>query len=90
MIKADETKVLTLDTETFAVDALPEEVQRLVQVYDHWKQKEVDARLDMLMAQAAIRDITREILTTVQRKKQEEAVEETETAVVVEESSTVQ
>jgi hypothetical protein len=73
MIKADETKVLTLDNETYAVDALDAEVQRLVEVYDHWKQKELDSRLDMLMAQAAIRDITREILSTVQKKKQEAA-----------------
>lgn len=80
MIKADETKVLTLDNETYAVDALDPEVKRLVEVYDHWKQQELDHRLNMLMAQAAIRDITREILTTVQRKKEEAAKAEAEKA----------
>ena len=72
-MKVEPVQALTLEGETIDVNTLSEPIQRLVDIYNDWRQQETDARIEMLKCQAALRDITREILTMIQKDKQESA-----------------
>lgn len=65
MLKVEETKVLTIDGTTVAVDELEDNVKGLVAYYDHWKQEEADARAHLLMVQTAMRGLANEIAKLV-------------------------
>lgn len=72
-LKTEETKVVTIDGNSRAVDALPEEVRRLVNFYDDWKQRELEARSHLLMAQTAMRGLANEIVAAIQKADEEAA-----------------
>lgn len=71
MLKVDDTKVLTIDDKTVAVDELDDNIKALVSYYDHWKQHEADARAELLKVQTAMRGLANEIAKLVMEKKEE-------------------
>jgi len=71
---AEETKLVTIDGNERPVSALPAEAQQLIRFYDDWKQKEVEARSALLLAQTGMRSLANEIAAIV--KKADEAAEE--------------
>ena len=77
MLKVEETKVLTIDGKTVAVDDLDDNVKALVVYYDHWKQHEADARAELLKVQTAMRGLANEIaMLVMEAEKKEEEGEE--------------
>lgn len=74
-VRAEEIKVLTVDGTTYVVSDLSQNVQRLVQIYNHWRQQQVDARLELSKIDAALRSLSNEIVLAMQ-KEQEEATAE--------------
>lgn len=71
MLKVEETKIVTIDEKARAVEDLPEKARQLVRFYDDWKQREVEARSALLMAQTAMQAMANQIVLAV--KEAEEA-----------------
>jgi len=64
-MKAEEIKVVNVKGVAYAVDAMSENVQRLVSILNEWRQKEVDTRSELMLVQAAQRELSREIVTVI-------------------------
>ena len=64
---AEETKLVTIDEKPRPVEDLPEQARQLVRFYDDWKQKELDARSALLMAQTSMRALANEIAAIVKK-----------------------
>jgi hypothetical protein len=82
-MKVEPIKVLTFEGQSYDIAQMSESVQRLVDIYNDWRQQETDARIEMLKTQAALRDITREIIGAIKTETEgakEEAPAETEAA----------
>lgn len=77
-LQAEETKVVTIEERSLAVDTLPAEAQQLVAFYDDWKEKELAARSEMMMAQTAMRGLAQQIAQTVVAAEQAAAAEAAE------------
>ena len=58
---AEETKIVTIDGQARAVETLPDNAKQLVRFYDDWKQRELDARSALLLAQTGMRAMANEI-----------------------------
>lgn len=67
MIIAPITTINLQDGAAIAVSDLPAELQPLIAYYNHFRQKEADINADLLMAQAAVKDVTRELSVGVQK-----------------------
>ena len=65
-LKAEETKIVTIDGQARAVDILSDEVKQLIRFYDDWKQKELEARSELLKVQTAMRAMAAQIANAVQ------------------------
>ncbi len=76
-LRVEETKVVTIDDQTLAVDTLPDNVQQLVAFYDDWKQREVDLRSELMAMQAAMRTMQQQIAQAV-KASQDAVVAEAE------------
>ncbi len=72
MLNVEPIKVLNVDGETFEVASMSENVQRLVEYYNDWRENEAKHRSALLMTQAGMRDLSREIIGAI-RKEQEDA-----------------
>ena len=70
---ADETKIVTIDEKPRAVETLPEQARQLVRFYDDWKQRELEARSNLLMAQTAMRALANDIAAVVAKADAEAA-----------------
>ena len=71
MPKVEDVKVLNIDDVPYAVDGMSEQVQSMVDVFNEWNQKEADARDNLIMIQAAKNDLSRSIVSTVRKEKEE-------------------
>ena len=71
MAQVEDVKVLNIDGTPYAVDAMSEEVQAMVAVFNGWNQKEADQRDELAMIQAAKNDISRRIILQVRQEKEE-------------------
>lgn len=67
---SDETKIVTIEDRPLAVDALPEQAKQLVAFYDDWKQRELDARSEMMMASTAMKALANQIAQIVVEAEQ--------------------
>ena len=65
MPKIQATVTLNINDQSYAVEKMSPTVQQLVVMFDEWRQKEVDAQSDLLMLRAALRDLQRELYTTI-------------------------
>ena len=79
-LQVEELKVLNIDGKPIEVSSLSENVQKLVDIYNHFRQNEADAKIEMIKIQAAMRDISREIVTSI-KAEEEAAAEESVEAV---------
>lgn len=70
MKKVEEIKVITIDEVPYAVDQMSETVQQLVDVYNDWNQKEMEARSHLMMISAAKNDLSRQIVQQVRADKE--------------------
>lgn len=59
-------RVINVDNRTYDVASLPQQCQTLVAFYNEWRQKEADLKSELLLTQAAVREISREIVQTIQ------------------------
>jgi hypothetical protein len=57
-------QTITIGNKTYEVDKLTDRVKRLVSVYQLWAQEAEKQQLEAAKTQAAIRDLTREIIAT--------------------------
>lgn len=64
-MKAEDIKVVNVKGVAYAVDAMSENVQRLVSILNEWRQEEVDVRSKLMLIQAAQRELSREIVTVI-------------------------
>jgi len=70
--EVEAVKVLNIDDVPYAVDAMSDVVQEMVEVFNGWNQREADVSDDLMMVRAAKNDLSRRIILQV-RKEQEEA-----------------
>ena len=90
MPTVDPISVINVDDTPIAVEGCSDTVKQLVAVYNEWRQTEADDKNKLMMTQAGLRDVTREIVVTVRKEQEEEAAaaelptEAAEEAVVVE------
>lgn len=67
----EDVKVINVDDVPYAVDACSEAVQNLVGYYNEWRAEEFDLKKRTLMVEAALRDLSREIITMIRKEKEE-------------------
>lgn len=65
------TTTITIDTSTFDVSLMSQEVQTMVAYFDDWRQQEVDATSKLLMVRSALEQIQRTLLETIQKERNE-------------------
>lgn len=66
MPKIQQTTTITIDTATFEVASMSENVQQLVVYLDEWRQEEADQTSALLKTRAALHDIQNTLLSTIQ------------------------
>lgn len=59
------TTTLNVDNQAYSVEKMSPQIQQLVGMFDEWRQKEVDAQSELLLLRAALRDLQRELYSTV-------------------------
>lgn len=64
-MQVEEIKIVNVDEVPYNVDDMSDTVKQLVAFYNEWRQKEADIKSDLLLAQAGMRDISREIILTI-------------------------
>lgn len=64
---AEQIKTITVDGVEHELAGFPADVQRLVSIHQHWEGKLIEARLQVPMIEAAIRDLTRELTTKIKQ-----------------------
>ena len=62
---AEEIKVLNVDGTPHVVNDLPENIQRMVEIYNKWRQDEIDAKLEVMKIEGGMRNLSGEIIQTV-------------------------
>jgi len=68
--------IINVDDVPHAVSDMSEEVKRLVDFYNDWRTEEAQLKGDTLKVQAAMRDLSREIITTIRREKEQADAEQ--------------
>jgi len=71
--------IINVDEVPYAVSDMTDDVKRLVNFYNDWRQEEAQIKSDLLKVQAAMRDLSREIIQTI---KNEKAAKDAEQAAV--------
>lgn len=74
------TTTINIDQEDFKVELMSDEVRRLVQLLDEWRQDESDQSGQLLKTRAALRDIQNTLLQQIQHEKAEAEAEGAEKA----------
>lgn len=72
MKKVEDIKILNIDDVPYAVDAMSDAVKEMVDLFNDWNKKEVEARSHLLMVMSAKTDMSNKIVQQV-RKEQAEA-----------------
>jgi len=78
MLKADEIKVLTIDGVPYAVDSMSDVVREMVAIFNHWSQREMEARDDVKVIVAAKQDLSRQIIMQIRQEHAAAAKEKAE------------
>jgi len=69
-MKVEAISIINVDEVPYAVSDMSEDVKRLVEFYNEWRQKESDIKSELMLVQAGQRDLSREIITTIRREKE--------------------
>lgn len=80
MAQIQKTLTLTVDEQVFAVDQMSQSIQQLIVMFDDWRQKELDAQSDLLLTRAGLRDLQREIYSTIMAEREAAAAEAAKSA----------
>ena len=75
----DPLTVINIDGVPHVVGQMSDEVQAVIAIYNEWRQREVDARNDLLLVQSALRDLGQNLVNRV-REEQAAAAEAAEAA----------
>lgn len=67
-MKVEEVKVLNVDGQTYAVDAMSDKIRRLVSIFNEWSQEESDANNRLAQIQCAKQELSRQIVTAVREE----------------------
>ena len=78
MKEVEDIKVVNVDGTPYQVSDMSEIVQELVIYYNQWRKEEFEAKSELFKLQAAMRDMSREIVGTI-KKEVEEAANKVET-----------
>lgn len=65
MPKIQPTATLNVDTQLYQVEKMSPAVKQLVEMFDEWRQQEVDAQSHLLMVRAALRNLQNEMYATI-------------------------
>jgi hypothetical protein len=65
---AEELKTLTIDGVEYPIADFSEKVQRLIGIHQAWEADAASKRLEVAKSEAALRDLTREILSIVKEE----------------------
>jgi len=68
--------IINVDNVPHAVQDMSTEVKRLVEFYNDWRSEEATAKSDLLKVQAAMRDLTREIVATIKQEETDAAAQD--------------
>ena len=71
-MKVEPITIINVDDVPHAVSDMSDDVKRLVEFYNEWRQKESDIKSELLLVQAGQRDLSREIISTIRREKEME------------------
>lgn len=74
MPTVDPLTVINIDGVPHVVGQMSDEVQAVIAIYNEWRQREVDARNDLLLVQSALRDLGQNLVNRV-REEQAAAAE---------------
>lgn len=80
----EKIETLTIDGTEHNVADLTPEVQALVEIYEGWKEDADSAKLEMLKANAALRDLSREIGAEIRKAEAADEAPEVEAVEAVE------
>lgn len=61
-------KYLTVDGKQFEVENFSAGVKKLLVIYQQWEQETIKSRLEVAKNEAALRDLTREIQTAIEKE----------------------
>ena len=64
-IEAEDIKVLNVDGTPHVVADLPDNIKRLVDIYNTWRQDEINAKMEVMKVEGAMRNISNEIILAV-------------------------
>lgn len=78
MQPVEDLKIINVDDTPYAVEQLPEEIQQLVGIMNTWLHDEADAKSELLKVQAAIRDVSREIVIGIRKHVEAENAKKAE------------
>ena len=76
MEKIEPITIINVDEVPHAVSDMSENVKRLVSIYNDWRNDEDGAKSELLKNQAAMRDLSREIVMTMKQEMETKAQEE--------------
>jgi hypothetical protein len=60
-MEEQQIKTITVDGVEHDLASFPQEVQQLVAIHQRWEVKKVEAKLELAMVEAALRDLTKEL-----------------------------
>lgn len=72
-IPVQKTLTITVDDGVYTVEKMSSHIKETVVLMDAWRQREVDASVELSMVRAALRDIQNQLLVMI-RKEREEAM----------------
>ena len=76
MQKIEPITIINVDDVPYAVSDMSDAVKSLVEFYNDWRIEEAEIKADLLKLQSAQRDLSREIITTIRREKEQKEMEE--------------
>ena len=76
MQKLEPITIINVDNVPHAVSDMSDTVKRLVQIYNEWRDDEEETKSELLKVQAAMRDLSREIVVTIKKEKEDAAADQ--------------
>ena len=69
MPKVEPLKILSIDNVPHLVEQMSDNVRELVSIANDWREREAEARSELQLVQAGLRDIFRQITATIQQER---------------------
>lgn len=67
---SEEVKTITIDGVAYEIDKLSDKVKALITIYSEWGVELKTQRMVVAKSEAALRDLSREIITTIKAEDQ--------------------